>query len=382
MEFRRLNSFALLSVVGCVILFAVSASAGERQSHPDNKKLSPVRISEDGKGFVLETTGAPFTPWGFNYGRPDKLLEDFWETDWPGVEDDFEEMKALGANVVRVHLQLGKFMESPEKANDAALDRLELLLKLAERVGIYLDVTGLGCYRPADVPAWYDALSEEQRWAVQGRFWEAVAERCVGSPAVFCYCLMNEPVSPGGRREPRQWYSGKLLGGFDFIQYIALDPAGRPREDIAAAWIKTLTASIRKHDQRTPVTVGLLPWSAKWRHLSGFLPEKVAPELDFVSVHIYPEAGKVDEALEGLKKFAVGKPVVIEETFPLRCGAEDLERFITQSRGVACGWIGHYDGRTIANFAVEKERNELSIGDALWLEWLKLFERMGPTVVR
>ena len=36
----------------------------------------------------------------------------------------------------------------------------------------------------------------------QARFWEAVATRCAGSPAVFCFDLMNEPVVPGGRREP------------------------------------------------------------------------------------------------------------------------------------------------------------------------------------
>jgi hypothetical protein len=215
---------------------------------------------------------------------------------------------------------------------------------------------------------------------VQARFWEAVAGRCAKSPAVFCYCLMNEPLSPGGRREPGQWYSGKLLGGFDFLQFISLDQAGRPREEIARQWIKTLTVAIRKHDRQTMITVGLLPWSKQWRHLSGFLPEKVAPELDFVSVHVYPESGKVDEALEGLKKFAVGKPLVVEETFPLACGAEDLEDFLKRSREAACGWIGHYDGRSKADLLAAKERGTLSIGDALWLEWLKLFERLGPTM--
>ena len=33
---------------------------------------------------------------------------------------------------------------------------------------------------------------------------------------------------------------------------------------------------------------------------SGFVPEKVADDLDFVSVHLYPEKGKVDEALKTL----------------------------------------------------------------------------------
>ena len=44
-------------------------------------------------------------------------------------------MRKLGANVVRVHLQLGKFMNGPEKPNGKALDRLNKLLALAERCG-------------------------------------------------------------------------------------------------------------------------------------------------------------------------------------------------------------------------------------------------------
>jgi len=376
MQPNQLRRLSLTAILSCAMLSAGGAQVA--QENPAAARMPHVRISDDGKGFVLADTGAPFTPWGFNYGGPGELLEDFWESDWARVEADFREMKALGANVARVHLQVGKFMDGPDNMNAAALDRLVKLLQLGQRTGIYLDITGLGCYRPADVPAWYDPLDEQQRWAVQARFWEGVAERCAGSPAVFCYCLMNEPGSPGGPREPGQWLSGKLFGGFDFVQVIALDPAGRPREDIAVEWIKAFKSAIRKVDRQTPVTVGLLPWSKQWRHLSGFLPEKVAPELDFVSVHVYPEAGKVDEALEGLKKFAVGKPLVVEETFPLSCGPEDLEEFLKQSRGIAHGWIGHYDGRSIADLEAARDRKELTIGDALMLEWLKLFERLGP----
>ena len=50
------------------------------------------------------------------------------------------------------------------------------LVRLAEETGLYLDVTGLGCYHRGDVPAWYDALDEAARWDVQARFWSAVAK--------------------------------------------------------------------------------------------------------------------------------------------------------------------------------------------------------------
>src|SRR5690348_5145980 len=67
-------------------------------------------------------------------------------------------MKKLGANVVRVHLQLAKFMDAPDRPSGKALDRLGKLLALAERLRLYLDLTGLGCYHKKDVPAWYDRL--------------------------------------------------------------------------------------------------------------------------------------------------------------------------------------------------------------------------------
>jgi aryl-phospho-beta-D-glucosidase BglC (GH1 family) len=162
-----------------------------------------VEVAKDKSGFVLRPSDKPFVPWGFNYDHDEKgrLLEDYWETEWPKIEADFAQMKTLGANVVRVHLQLGKFMDGPDKPNAKALDRLAKLVRLAETTGLYLNLTGLGCYHKADVPAWYDKLAEKDRWDVQARFWAAVAGRCADSPAIFCYDLMNEPVVPGGRRK-------------------------------------------------------------------------------------------------------------------------------------------------------------------------------------
>src|SRR5262245_44511503 len=183
-----------------------------------------VAVAKDKKGFVLEPTGRPFVPLGFNYDHDDRgrLIEDYWDAEWPMVQEDFQEMKQLGANVVRVHLQIGKFMAAPDKPNNQALDRLAKLVDLAERVGLYLDLTGLGCYHKKDVPAWYDQLTEKDRWDVQARFWESVAGRCAKNPAVFCYDLMNEPVVPGGRRKDGDWL-GPAFGDKHFVQVITLD---------------------------------------------------------------------------------------------------------------------------------------------------------------
>src|SRR5690606_8059253 len=278
-----------------------------------------IAVAKDQRGFVRADTGERFVVWGFNYDHDaqGRLIEDYWEHEWDKVVEDFGEMKALGANVVRVHLQFGKFMRSATQPDPEALGQLGRLLELAEQLELYLDLTGLGCYHRQDVPPWYDQLSEEARWDAQARFWEAVAARCRGSSAVFCYDLMNEPVVPGGAGKRDDWL-GPALGDKHFVQFIALETRGRRRSDVARQWVERLVGAIRLHDRDTLVTVGLVPWSLDRPGLtSGFVPAETTESLDFVAVHIYPEQGKVDEALEVLRGFDVGKPVVVEELFPL-----------------------------------------------------------------
>ena len=337
-----------------------------------------IKIADDRKGFVLFPSGRRFVAWGFNYPAGNKLIEDYWETNWPAVAKDFHEMKALGANVVRVHLQVGKFLEAPDKPNQNSLARLKQLIDLAEQTGLYLDLTGLACYRTADVPAWYDALSEHDRWAAQATFWEAVAGVTADRPGVFCLDLINEPLSPGDKRKPGEWYSGKPYGGLDFLQFISLDPAGRSRGAIVHDWIAMLTTAIRRHDPTHPITVGLLPWVEGWGYFSGFVPAEVGRQLDFVCVHIYPEAGKVDKAIEITRRFAADKPVVIEETFALSCSTPELKQYLLESKPIAAGWIGHYDGTTLAELRGLKERKQLTASQSIFLDWLELFKSVGP----
>lgn len=338
-------------------------------------ELDWIQVSPDGKSFVTAEDQKPFVPWGFNYdhNREGQLLEDYWNTDWKTIEQDFAEMKQLGANVVRIHIQFGKFMTAPDQPRESALKKLGELLKLAERTGLYLDLTGLGCYHKQDVPGWYNQLSDVERWQAQAIFWSAVAKECAHSPAIFCYDLMNEPVVQAGKKRGTDWL-GPGFGGNHFVQRITLGPDERPRPEIAAAWIKTLVEAIRKQDQRHLITVGLVPWSLERRGLqSGFVPDKVSQHLDFICVHLYPEKGKVKEALETLKGFDVGKPLVIEETFPLKSSPQEFEEFLLKSKQYADGWIGFYWGQT-----PEELKQGKTIGDALTASWLKFFEKNGP----
>jgi hypothetical protein len=181
---------------------------------------------------------------------------------------------------------------------------------------------------------------------------------------------MNEPVVPGGKRRDGDWL-GPAFAGKHFVQFITLDPKGRTRPDIARQWVHHLALVIREKDKRHLITVGLVDWSLDRKGLtSGFVPETVADELDFVSVHLYPKKAKVDEALKTLAGFAVGKPVLIEETFPLACSPTELEEFIERSREHAAGWIGFYWGKPPGEL-----RQSNTISDALALGWLELFQR-------
>ncbi|MBL9155757.1 MAG: cellulase family glycosylhydrolase [Verrucomicrobiales bacterium] len=378
-----MNATLLRSWLASLAFLALPATGtGQTNPPPGEAALEWIGIDpQSPTRFVQLASGREFRPWGVNYDHDEttgggRLLEDYWETEWDRVVADFQEIRALGANTVRIHLQVGRFMESADTPRQSSLDRLARLVRLAEETGLYLDLTGLGCYHRSDTPPWYDALDEAGRWAVQARFWEAVAAVCRDSPAIFCYDLMNEPILPGPGRAETDWLAGEL-GGKHFVQRITLDLAGRTREAVARAWVDTLTAAIRRHDRRHLVTVGVIPWVFVFGGGKPlFYDPAVGENLDFVSVHFYPEAGKVDQALAALKAYQVGKPLVVEETFPLKCSLDELATFIdTASRdGLAQGWISFYWGKTAAEYAAEPD----DLAAAVKAAWLERFRQIAP----
>jgi hypothetical protein len=340
--------------------------------------LELIRVSAVGRHFVGAESGQRFLAWGFNYDHDDsaRLLEDYWHKEWPTIVEDFQEMKALGANVVRIHTQVSKFMNTAKEPNEAALKQLVRLVNLAEKTELYLDITGLGCYHKEDVPEWYDAMDEAGQWEVQALFWEAIAKNCAESPAVFCYDLMNEPILPGEEKNETEWLAGEF-GGKYFVQRISLDLAGRTRKQVAGMWVDKLVAAIRKHDKHHMITVGVIPWAhtfSKARPL--FYSEEVGENLDFVSVHFYPKKGEVQKALTALKVYDIGKPLVIEETFPLYCGQEEFGVFVDESLDIVDGYVGFYWGKTIEEYSAPNA----SIADSITRDWLKYFRTKGPEI--
>ena len=338
--------------------------------------LGWVEVSQDRTHFVTKETGEPILFWGANYDRDTqmRLLDDYWEEEWDTVVEDFDEMKALGLNVVRIHLQAGRFLDSPTQANAKALEQLAKLVQVAEERGLYLYVTGLACYKKPNIPAWYDALNEKERWAAQATFWKHVARTCASSPAVFCYDLMNEPLVPG--KQTDDWLTPEGLEDLFYVQNITRTPNGRSSHEIAKAWIDCLAAAIRSEDQRHLITVGVIPWAMVWPNAKPlFYDPTVADNLDFASVHFYPEGQKIEEALRALKVYAIGKPLVVAEMFPLKCSFEEMGRFIDGSKPITQGWISFYWGKTIEDYA---QISSPTIGEAGMRKWLEYFQSKHP----
>jgi len=342
--------------------------------------LERIKVSADNRYFIGEHTHRRFTPLGFNYDHDEtfRLLEDYWHDEWNKVETDFADMRALGANVIRIHLQLGKFLLSPDALNERELQQLDKLVYLAQSYGLYLDLVGLGCYHGWDVPDWYNAMDYRNRWAVQAFFWETLAIRYAGEPAIFCFDLMNEPVVPGRKREAGAWL-GAEFAGKTYIQFITLDGTQQPNHEVALEWINCLSSVVRRHDPTRLITVGLVDWSLKNSRIkSGFFPDRIVHAVDFISAHLYPEQGKPEEMLKKLNGFCVGKPLLIDETFHLKCSIEEEEWFLREAAKRAQGFFGFYT----ASVSPPEDPGER----ALWHdtrhrvmhEWISINKKLAP----
>ncbi len=259
-----------------------------------------------------------------------------------------------------------RILVGPDQVHPDAIRQLHSLLNIAERAGMHLKITGLASYQIKDRMPWYDALSDQERWTVQAFFWETVAAACAHSPAVFAYDLVNEPVASG--QPANGWYTGRM-GDVEFCQRLALHAGDRTGDAIFREWTTKMVAAIRKHDTKHLITLGMLPFPAAY--------QSAIEPLDFVSPHLYPKTGKVDAEIELLKKFYWGKPIVIGETFPLSCGADDEREFLLKSRELAHGWLGHWPDKSPAELAELKQSGKATIEDAIWLSWVELFKSLG-----
>lgn len=354
---------ALLAVMVVVTVACLFVTPGSpRASGP------PALPEVQRQGSDLVAAGERFRAWGFNYGIGERypILSYFdrpTERRLQTVIADMREARLLGANTVRVYLEIEAFMDGPDQPKRRALAALAALLDAAEQLQIYLDLTGNLVWRAP--PPWYDALPEQARWAIQARFWRAVARTAQGSPAVLAYELTSEPVIG----DAETWYCGEL-GGYTFVQRIVRETSGRDPSELARRWLRLLTASIRAHDRRHLIGLGMLPLGGP------FGAANVADLVDVLLLHEYPEDGRASEAIALVREFAShGKPVILGETAPLFAGADTWRSFLSGSRTLVDGYLFFYDGRMPGELGT-------SMADAWYAAALAQFRQLRPALER
>jgi len=113
------------------------------------------------------------------------------------------------------------------------------------------------------------------------------------------------------------------------------------REDVAYNWTKRLVKALKEADPNHMVTIGLVQMSVPLRQNSGdpggypaFNPQKLAPLLDYVSVHGYDWWDDYDSTfIRGLLRYCyAGKPVLLEEY-------QYENSTIDGTLGSASGWV-------------------------------------------
>lgn len=345
-----------------------TAKGSKDLSIQQSSSLPKIVSFRPGDHRFIDANGNGFFPWGFNYTNPVvvDLIEDHWDQDsiWNYIRNDFSEMKAYGANVVRIHLQYNKFMKDPYTPNPVSLARLMRIVRIAEERQVYLLITGLGAYRATDQPLWYDTLSRDARWQTQGLFWKVIASTVKNSSVIFAYDLMNEPVVASHCPGPDcDWLPGDDFGGYNFVQNISLKPRDLLQPTMAN-WMAQMTDSIRTVDKNTMITVGLLPLG----DLSQY-----ADDVNFISTHIYPVSGQLSTSEQYVTDNQSDKPFVLEEISNLTCDTAQLSLFLNDIRGEYNGVIGHYLGKT------KKECYQSgTISDLIQAQFIKWFQDRNP----
>jgi len=83
----------------------------------------------------------------------------------------------------------------------------------------------------------------------------------------------------------------------------------------------------------------------------------------------------VKNTLVRLKKYNIGKPLVIGGLFPIYCSQAEMEGLISDTAGTADGWINSYWGKTREQYETERKDNLL---DGIKADWLNYFSDGPP----
>ncbi len=357
------------------------------------EKPSRIRVDAQGRGFV-DVANARFVPCGVSYYRPGTgWAPQLWKQfDAEATRRDFQRMKGMGINVVRVFLTYGSFYTQRKQLDPAGLAAFDRMLDLADEAGLYLHPTGPDHWE--GMPPWTQEITninanygDEACLQALEEFWQMFAGRYRGRTTIWAYDLRNEPAlawdTPQSRVKWDQWRTAHQQPIVPVPEKTAapspiLADYQRFRESLAEAWVARQSRTIHAADPEALVTLGLLQWSVPAQPVTidqytGFRPASIAKHLDFMELHFYPLAKGVyryenqaaeDANLAVLECMArecakPGKPLVIAEFGwygggPLEPGGKPADeeqqarwcrRAVEITAPLACGWInwGLYD---------------------------------------
>jgi len=291
MRMRRLRCIAMVYMGVFPALAVISRGASDT--------LPPVTLSAT----YFVRGGKPFVPVGAHWVPAKAALR--WPLEWNphDVEADFQRMRDLGFNTVRLDLFWAWFEPRPGDYNQEAFRQLDYLISLAHRYGLYLhpclfiggevgeaywDVSWRHGRHPHSDP---EMLRLETNHAAE------LARRYAKESAILAWDLTDEPP-------------------FWIVAHSTTDA-------MAINWTRLIAGAIRRHDSSHPVVVGT---SMEDVEHGPFRPDNIRDEVDFFSVHpytiysprLFPDAmlsergsygGSFETALSG----GAGRPVMVQE---------------------------------------------------------------------
>ena len=82
----------------------------------------------------------------------------------------------------------------------------------------------------------------------------------------------------------------------------------------------------------------------------------------------------MEKAVSAIQAYDIGKPLVVEETFPLHCSPDELVQFMNETADVVDGWFSFYWGTTAQEYESQGEANLIN---QLKGDWMKRFHELS-----
>jgi hypothetical protein len=127
------------------------------------------------------------------------------------IESDLAILNLNGSNIIRICLQLDKFMMDKDTPNQDQLNKLYEFCDLAAKYDIYVIINGANTWVAGNQPDWLNFSTDDDRWTAQANFWKTVANKIGGHPAVAWYSLINEPVDQPNNIGPIVSYTSNSI---------------------------------------------------------------------------------------------------------------------------------------------------------------------------